>query len=134
MRNLLDIATSEGLLKADEERPVITIEGEKFNVPEELVEWLQSDSRRSRDLRMRIDAWRKLADLFWQQESRIKELLAMCAKDTQNYAEMNCREHLEIRQELLDKLWGIASEQRMHAKLLSRDPADAPYASYRYSA
>lgn len=134
MCNLRETATREGLLDAEEGRPAITIEGEKFTVPEELVEWLHSDSRRAQDLIMRRDAWRKLADLFWRQESRIKELLRVCADDTQSCADTECRKRLEVRKELLDKLWDISTEQRIHAKLLSRDPVDAPYASYRYSA
>lgn len=134
MCNLREVASREGLLEADEDRPVITREGEKFNVPEELVKWLRSDSRRCRDLTERRRAWRMLADLLWKQESRIKELLKMCAEDGQNCSDVTCHERLEARLKQLDKLWEIASEQHMHAILLSKDPVDGPYTSFRYSA
>lgn len=134
MCNLREVASREGLLEAKEDLPVISREGEKFNVPEELVKWLRSDSRRCRDLTERRRAWRMLADLLWKQESRIKELLKMCSEDGQNCSDATCHERLEARLKQLDKLWEIASEQHMHAILLSKDPVDGPYTSFRYSA
>ena len=130
--HLYEIATREGLLEAEEGRPAITIEGEKFTVPEELVEWLHSKSLRARDLKMRKDAWRKLVDLLWKQESRIRELLEIWAEDAQDCAGVRCRERLELRRDLLDRLWDIASEQYWHVQNLSRNPIDAPYASCVY--
>ena len=56
MCNLREVASREGLLEAEEDLPVISREGEKFNIPEELVKWLRSDSRRCRDLTERIRA------------------------------------------------------------------------------
>lgn len=134
MCKLQELASSEGLLEATKGLPVITIEGEEFNVPEALVEWLNSNSCRSRDLAKRVDAWRRLADLFWEQESRIDELLEQCVGDPGTCPDTDCRERLEIRRHLLGKLWKFASAHRMEARRLSRDPEDRPYAAYRYSA
>lgn len=83
---------------------------------------------------MRKDAWRKLANLFWGQESRINGLLESCTEDTQYCTNTKCREHLEVRRDLLDKLWDIASEQYWYVQELSEDPIDRPYASCIYRA
>lgn len=132
--HLYEIATHEGLLGADEERPVITIEGEKFNVPEELVDWLHSKSRRARNLAKRVEAWNRLTDIFWQQESRINELLKMCDEHQQDCSDEACHKRLEARRHQLDKLWGYATRQYWHARKLSKYPEDAPYASYVFRA
>ena len=134
MCNLREIATREGLLQAEEGRPVIKMGDEEFNVPEELVDWLHSKSRRARNLAKRVEAWNRLTDIFWQQESRINELLKMCDEHQQDCSDKACHERLEARRRQLDKLWRYATRQYWHARILSKDPEDAPYASYRYSA